>query len=386
MTLLGTRQSAIGDGGTRTSERLRVSQLDWILVAAPLVLSVLGCVLVSSAGNAAGNAGLGRRQLLGLLAALMLGYLVTRIEPRSLRAWAPALYLVSIATMFLAFTPLGVEIAGARAWVSLPMGFTLQPSEFAKLALIVALAATLAVGRGGQAVTDRTVVHALAVAALPLAMVLLGNDTGSAIIITGVVAAIMLVAEVPWRWLAGLSGAAVAAVVLVVSTGLLADYQMQRLLAFLDPTADPTGFGLNTLQSRVAVGSGGAFGQGLFAGPQTQGGFVPVNDSDFVFTVAAEELGFAGGMFILVCLAVIVWRGLRIAFDARDMFTRLVAVGVSAWFAFQSFENIGMTLGITPVTGVTLPFVSYGGSSMIAAWLGIGLLQLVRLAGASRSR
>jgi rod shape determining protein RodA len=379
-TAAGTRSRA------RSAQRLTAVRLDWVLVAASLALSVFGCVLVSSAGAASGNGSLGRKQLLGLLAALVLGYLVTRVEPRSLRAWAPTLYLASVAGVLLAYTPLGVEIAGARAWVALPLGFTLQPSEFAKLALIVALAATLAVGRDDATVPDRTVVQALGIAAVPLALVLLGNDTGSAMIVCGIVAAVMLVAEVSWRWLAGLAAAAVAVAVLAISTGLLADYQMKRIMAFLDPTADPTGFGLNTVQSRIAVGSGGAFGQGLFAGPQTQGGFVPVNDSDFVFTVAAEELGFVGGMIVLVCLSVILWRGLRIAFEARDMFTRLVAVGVVAWFALQSFENIGMTLGITPVTGVTLPFVSYGGSSMVAAWLGVGLLQLVRLAGGRATR
>jgi rod shape determining protein RodA len=362
-------------GGVRAARS--GAQWDWILLSSALTLSALGCALVASAAGEA----TARRQFLGLLAAVTVGYLVTRIEPRSLRTWAPALYLASLGFVLLAFTPLGVEVAGARAWVGVGAGFTLQPSEFAKLALIVASAATLAGGRGDTAPLTRSVVHVLAIAGVPIGVVLLGNDTGSALIMTGIVAAIMLVAGVSWRWLAAMAGAGAALAVTAVAAGLLADYQMRRLLAFVEPGADPQGFGLNTIQSRIAIGSGGLFGQGLFAGPQTQGGFVPVNDSDFIFTVAAEEAGLVGAILVIALLGVVLWRGWRIAMEARDPFNRLVAVGVVAWFGFQGFENVGMTLGVTPVTGVTLPFVSYGGSSMIAAWAGIGLLQLVHRAG-----
>lgn len=361
-------------------DRLQAARMDWVLIAAALALSLLGCALIASAGSATavGTSG-AKRQLIAILVAVVLAYAVTRLEPRSLRAWTPALYLISIAALLLPYSPMGVSIAGARAWVALPLGFTVQPSEFAKLALIAALAATLATGPRDEVIGNDTVVRALAIAGLPLAIVLVGNDTGSAMIISGIVAVVMVVAGVSWKWLAGLAATGVVVATAAIGLGLLADYQMQRLLSFLDPTADPYGAGLNTIQARIAVGSGGLTGRGLFDGPQTQGGFVPVNDSDFVFSVAAEELGLLGALLLLGLLAVILWRGLSIAFDSRDMFGRLIAVGVVAWFGIQAFENIGMNLGVTPVTGVTLPFVSYGGSSMIAAWLGIGLLQLVRL-------
>lgn len=361
-------------------DRLQAARMDWVLIAAALALSLLGCALIASAGSATavGTSG-AKRQLIAILVAVVLAYAVTRLEPRSLRAWTPALYLISIAALLLPYSPMGVSIAGARAWVALPLGFTVQPSEFAKLALIAALAATLATGPRDEVIGNDTVVRALAIAGLPLAIVLVGNDTGSAMIISGIVAVVMVVAGVSWKWLAGLAATGVVVATGAIGLGLLADYQMQRLLSFLDPTADPYGAGLNTIQARIAVGSGGLTGRGLFDGPQTQGGFVPVNDSDFVFSVAAEELGLLGALLLLGLLAVILWRGLSIAFDSRDMFGRLIAVGVVAWFGIQAFENIGMNLGVTPVTGVTLPFVSYGGSSMIAAWLGIGLLQLVRL-------
>ncbi|MFN8125567.1 MAG: FtsW/RodA/SpoVE family cell cycle protein [Candidatus Nanopelagicales bacterium] len=337
-------------------DRLHAARLDWVLVAAALALSLLGCALIASAGEANVGSAPAKRQLLSVVVAVMLAFVVTRVEPRSLRAWTPALYLASLVGQLLPFTPMGVSIAGARAWFALPLGFTVQPSEFAKLALICALAATLAGGPRDQTVPDAIVVRGLALAALPLAIVLVGNDTGSAMVITGIVAVIMLVAGVSWKWLAGLAAVGVLVATAAISLGLLADYQMRRLTSFLDPMADPYGAGLNTIQARIAVGSGGVVGRGLFQGPQTQGGFVPVNDSDFVFSVAAEELGLIGGLLLLILLGIILWRGLRIAFDARDMFGRLIAVGVVAWFALQAFENIGMNLGVMPVTGVTLPF------------------------------
>lgn len=377
MTMVERRET-----GRIRSRRQRRASWDWVLIGSALVLSLIGTLFVASAGGAAA----GRKQLLGLLVALLIGYLVSQVEPRSLRAWAPALYLTSLVFVLLAFTPLGIEIAGARAWVALPMGFTLQPSEFAKLALILALASTLAGGREQSGPDNRSVVQALGLAAVPIALIILGNDTGSALVTTGIVAAMMLVAGVSWRWLTGLAAAGAAVVTLAVMAGVLAEYQVQRLLAFLDPTADLTGFGLNTVQSRIAVGSGGLTGQGLFEGTQTQGDFVPVNDSDFIFSVVAEEAGLLGALSVILLVGLVLWRGWRIGLDARDGFNRLVAVGVVAWFGFQAFENIGMTLGITPVTGVTLPFVSYGGSSMIAAWMGIGLLQLVRRASAPQRR
>jgi len=211
--------------------------------------------------------------------------------------------------------------------------------------------------------------------------VLAQRDTGTALVILGIVAAQLLVSGVALRYLAGLLVAGALAVVAIVSFGLLAEYQMDRFTAFLDPEADPLGIGHNTRQARIAIGAGGLLGRGIFSGSQTQGGLVPVNDSDFIFTVAAEELGLLGALVLIVLLAVVCWRGLRIARSADSMFGRVLAAGVVAWFALQGFENIGMTLGITPVTGVTLPFVSYGGTSMIAAWAGVGLLQLVRLTG-----
>ena len=152
-----------------------------------------------------------------------------------------------------------------------------------------------------------------------------------------------------------------------------------RLTSFLDPDSDPTAAAYNATQARIAIGGGGLFGRGLFEGPQTQGNFVPVNESDFIFTVVGEEVGFVGGVIVILLLSLILWRGMRIALNATDLFGRLVATGVVAWLGFQMFENIGMALGIMPVTGVPLPFVSYGGTSMFASWIALGLLENVRV-------
>jgi rod shape determining protein RodA len=156
--------------------------------------------------------------------------------------------------------------------------------------------------------------------------------------------------------------------------GFLDQYQVDRLTAFTDPAAGAKTFGYNTQQARIAIGNGGLFGEGLFRGEQTQGGFVPYQQTDFVFSAAGEELGYLGAGLLIVLLGLICWRGIRIALNAEDMFGRLVATGVVAWLAFQTFENIGMNLGIMPVTGVPLPFLSYGGSSMFATLIAVGLL------------
>ena len=181
------------------------------------------------------------------------------------------------------------------------------------------------------------------------------------------------------RWVVGLIAAAVGAALLAIALGVLDQYQIDRLLTFTDPDRDLQGIGYNTAQARIAIGGGGLLGQGLFNGNQTQGAFVPYQQTDFVFSVAGEELGLIGASILIALVGVILWRGIQIARLARDPFGRLVATGVVTWFAFQAFENIGMNLGIMPVTGVPLPFVSYGGTSMFAAWIGIGLLQSVHI-------
>ena len=293
-----------------------------------------------------------------------------------MRAYTPILYGISIVGLVLVLVPhLGHTINGAKAWLLLPGGFSFQPSEFAKIAIILGMSMILSEKRDAESEPrDIDVFYALAVAGLPIALIMLEPDLGTVLVITCAVLAIVAVSGAPARWLIGLIVAGVMVSFLVFKLGILSRYQVDRFTAFTDPTANTHGIGFNTTQARIAIGSGGLFGQGLFHGAQTQGHFVPENQTDFVYSVAGEELGFVGAVAIVVLLAVILWRAIYIAVRASDLFGRLVATGIATWFAFQAFENIGMNLGITPVTGVPLPFVSYGGSSMFANWLAIGLL------------
>jgi rod shape determining protein RodA len=183
----------------------------------------------------------------------------------------------------------------------------------------------------------------------------------------------------PRRWLVGLAAGAAVVAAIAVRVGFLAQYQIDRFMAFTNPALDPRGAGYNTEQARIAIGNGGIFGQGLFNGSQTRSGFVPEQQTDFIFTVAGEELGLVGAGILILLICIVLWRALTIAAQADDLFGRLAAAGIACWFGFQAFQNIGMCLGIMPVTGVPLPLVSYGGSSMFASLMAVGLLQTIHL-------
>jgi rod shape determining protein RodA len=199
------------------------------------------------------------------------------------------------------------------------------------------------------------------------------------LVLSATVFGVLAVAGAPRRWLLALLVGGVGAAVLAVAGHVLKPYQLDRFLAFTNPGLDPRGAGYNTEQARIAIGNGGLFGKGLFHGSQTTSGFVPEQHTDFVFTVAGEELGLIGAALLIGLLALVIWRALSIAQHTDDRFGRVAAAGIACWFGFQAFQNIGMCLGIMPVTGVPLPFVSYGGSSMFAGLLAIGLLQNIHL-------
>ena len=373
--------------GARTSPP-RLRQWDWALVLSAVSLCLLGSALVWSATVAElASAGAWRgsyaaRHLANLGLGLGLCWVVSRMGHRTIRRYTPYLYGASLAGLLLVLSPLGSTVNGAHAWIRLPAGFSLQPSEFAKVAIIVGVALVLADRYHADSPDLRTVLRALAIAAVPAGLVMLQPDLGTVLVIGAVVAGMLAVAGVRLRYLLVLAALAAAAVAVAFLLGLVDDYQVDRLTAFARPDEGARTFGYNTQQARIAIGAGGLLGSGLGHGSQTQGGFVPYNHTDFVFSVAGEELGFVGVCVLLGLLAVVLWRGLTIALRARDEFGRLVASGVVLWFALQAFENVGMNLGIMPVTGVPLPFVSYGGSSMFAAWIGVGLLLNIH-AGAS---
>jgi rod shape determining protein RodA len=366
-------------------------RLDWVLLLAVASLVALGAVLVWSATEqrlaAAGGdpAAFLKRHLVNAAIGATLGAVVTLVDYRSLRTWAPVTYLGACAGLVAVLTPLGSTINGARSWIVVGGGFQAQPSEFAKVAVVVGMAMVLVERRDGQhEPLSGDVLLALALAALPAGLVLLQPDLGTVLVLVFIALAVLALAAAPARWLLGLVAAGIVVTGVAVQVGVLDDYQVDRFAAFANPALDPQGVGYNTNQARIAIGQGGVTGTGLFEGSQTRGRFIPEQQTDFVFTVAAEELGLVGGSLVIVLLGVVMWRGLRIASRAADPFGRVVAGGVVAWFAFQSFVNVGMTLGIMPVTGLPLPFVSYGGSSMFAGLVAVGLLQNVHLGSSAR--
>jgi rod shape determining protein RodA len=367
--------------------------LDWLLLISAATLTFFGSVLVWSASRAdlaseSDPQSYLKRHLINIAIALVLGYLASRLNYRWLCAYTPVLYGASLVLLLMPFVPgLGTTIAGARAWISLPGGFTIQPSEFAKIAVILMIAALLSERRDvEEEPTSRDILWSIVAGAAPIAIILVQNDTGTVLVMGAIVLSLIAISGAPTKWVIGMIGGAVISIMLAIQLGLLKEYQVQRLTSFINPGDDLGSAAYNANQARIAIGGGGIQGYGLFAGPQTQGKFVPVNESDFIFTVVGEELGFVGAALLIVLLAIILWRAAMIAWRADDMYGRLVASGVLAWFAFQSFENIGMTLGIMPITGIPLPFVSAGGTSMMTTWIAIGLLQTVRLHAASDSR
>jgi rod shape determining protein RodA len=303
----------------------------------------------------------------------------SRLNARLLRLFGPVMYVASLFGLLLVLAA-GSTINGAKAWIEIGGGFELQPAEFMKLGLIVGMAVLFTRYRDdrdeGDPPSTRDVITALVLVAVPIGLILLQPDLGSAMVLGCAVFGVLVAAGVRARWTVGLLVAAVLIAVLVVKAGVLHDYQLARFNAFTHPDRDVQGIAYNVHQARIAIANGGLFGTGLFDGPQTNGGFVPEQQTDFIFSVAGEEFGLIGAGLLILLFAALCWRGLRIARAADDA-GRLVAVGVVCWFAFQAFQNIGMNLGLTPVTGVPLPFVSYGGSSMFAQGLALGLLQAV---------
>ena len=358
-------------------------QMDWVLVAVVSGLSAIGILLVWSATQPSLlAAGLDphtylKKQLLWAVIGLMLMFAVSFIDRRQLRSLAPLAYGATLLGLLAVLSPLGSDINGAHAWISLPGGFQVEPSEFAKVALVLIVATVFSQARGAIP-GARSVLLALAAAAPLIALVAVEPALGVAMVLVVVTATMIVVSGTRLRIIAVLTAIVGGAVALAGRMHLLKSYQLTRFTSFLHPSADLAGAGYNAAQAKIAVGSGGMFGEGLFHGQLVAGHFVPSQQTDFIFTVAGEELGFVGTITIVVLLGIVIARALRIAARADDLFGTLIASGVAIWFGFQSFVNIGMTIGITPITGLPLPFVSYGGSAIFADMIAIGMLQSVR--------
>jgi rod shape determining protein RodA len=360
-----------------------VRHLDPVLVGVTVVLSAVGIVMIYSAkANIFVESGespalaLASRQAVSLGIGLAAMVLAAVFDYRYVRAYSAVLYLLALLGLGLVLSPLGVEVNGAQAWLAVG-GFQFQPSELAKVAVIVGMATVLHERRDDPGVV--TVVLSLAVLVLPLVLIMLQPDLGSATVFLFTAFILLLASGVLARYIVGLAALGAAGFWAVIRLGLLQDHQVQRLTAFLDPASSDARYVYNADQSMIAIGSGQVFGKGLFNGTQTNLSYVPENHTDFIFTVVGEELGFFGATIVLGLFVLLIWRGLRIAMMAKDRFGMLLAVGTVGMIVFQVFVNVGMGIGIMPVIGIPLPFVSFGGTSLIANFVLVGLLLNVHM-------
>jgi len=355
---------------------------DLMLVIPYLVLSAIGLLMIYSATAPSLEAnGLDptadlKRQAIFVVIGFVAFGVTTMIDIKAIRSFVPAIYISTI-FFLIAVLYVGRVVQGAQRWIPIgPMQF--QPSEVAKLAVILAIASILAAAPR-LPLTWHRVAQVLAIVALPSALIFLQPDLGT-MLVFGFMAVLMLfVGGATGRQLAFLVVAVAVGSVLLFQVGAIKDYQITRLTAFLDPTADLQGAQYNQAQSEIAIGSGGLTGKGLFEGTQTNLRFVPEQETDFIFTAVGEQMGFAGSVFILMLFALIIWRVLVAAFNSRDRFGQLVAVGVAALVAFHVFINIGMTIRVMPVTGLPLPFMSAGGTVFIAMSAGLGMAHSIWL-------
>lgn len=357
----------------------RGNTTDKILVGTMLALSGFGLLMIYSATKNNGSFSM-ERQMIFVAAGLIIFFLVSNIDYREYRTWVPIASLVILVALVLVF--FFDPVNGAQRWI--PLGFfKLQPAEFAKVVVIIVLAGMLApINRGDgekRALTWTKIGQTLVVVSIPAYLILREPDLGTTLVFGFILFVMLFAAGGTWRQMTALGAGATLGVVAVWRYGLLADYQLDRVRVLFDPTVDPQGIGYNLAQSKLAIGSGQLFGSGLFNGTQTNFEYVPEQETDFIFTAVGEQLGFVGGLLVLIAFFIIIWRLLVIAANARDRFGALIATGTAAMMMFHVFVNIGMTVGIMPVTGLPLPFLSQGGSFYMAMTLALGIANSVWL-------
>jgi rod shape determining protein RodA len=358
--------------------------LDVVLLFTTLTLAALGVLMVYSAtrtGDDPTASGLAdtsylKRQFLWVVAGVVLMGVVALMDYRRFRDWAPMIYGGSLLALIAVISPLGTEVRGTQAWFQIG-AFQLQPAEFAKLALIVMLASLAALFNAE--LNAKRLLLALLLAGVPMGLILLQPDVGTALVFGAITLGMLLVGGTRPRHFVALLLVGVIGLVAVYNLGVLDEYQKRRVTAFLDQEGAPDQWRYNLDQAKIAIASGGVFGRGPFKGTQTNLDYVPEQQTDFIFTVVGEELGFVGAATLFALFGIMAWRVWRIAQLSRDLVGTLICAGVLSLLAFQLFQNVGMTMGIMPITGIPLPFVSYGGSGTLAAFAAIGLVLNVHM-------
>lgn len=355
--------------GSGTRRYLR--NFNWALAGSSVLVTAIGVVCIASASlHDPDLAGQAHRQIFYGIVGFCAMFGISFVDYRNWRRFAMPLYALNLVLLLIILVH-GHSALGAQRWISLgPLG-TFQPSEPAKLILAIAIAAVLSNGRYDRL---QDLWKPLLLAGVPALLILKQPDLGTTLVVLAILTAQLFFGlKSVVDFLLYLAGVVIAASAVLVSN-VLKPFQKARLLVFLNPKADPQGAGYNLNQSKIAVGSGELTGRGLFHGTQTQLSFVPENSRDFIFTVLAEEFGFIGAMVLIVLYGFMLFGGIAAILAARDRFGALLAVGLVAMLTFHILVNIGMTVGIMPITGIPLPFMSYGGSSIITNFLAVGVL------------
>jgi rod shape determining protein RodA len=373
-------------GRAFAQERRPIRHVDWFLIAIAIALSAVGLLLLYSATSQTLRQGgfdpfdRVNKQALTMVLGAAAAVAIASVDYRFWKIYAGFIYIASVVALILVRVPgLGTtdSTGTAQRWFALgPLQIT--PSEFTKLAIIITLGAVLANIRTPEP-TLRDLVKVLVLAAVPLVLVFLGPDIGTSIGIAAIVVGMLIVAGTKLRHLLVLSVVGIVAIALVFQTNAIEAFQRERLTAFLDPQAVSADVRYNLDQSLIAVGSGGLLGKGYLHGVQTNLDYVPEQHTDFIFTVAGEEFGFVGALAVLALFALLLWRSIRIAWLAKDPFGTYVAAGIASMFAIQMFVNVGMVIGIMPITGIPLPFLSYGGTSILVSFAAIGMLESIHM-------
>ena len=352
--------------------------MDYSMLLAVLLLFGLGILAIFSAGHGLGKttASYAYKQLLWGAVSMAVYVAILFQGYKRFLNWSYGIYAVAV-VLLLILGQTGSAVRGARSWINL--GFaSFQPAEFVKVALILAMARFC---YRYPPHTLKDLFYGLALGGASLLLVLLQPDLGSTLVLGAIMFAVLVVSGTPGKYVAALVGTGL--LLLPVAWSFLKPYQKNRLLVFLDPTIDPQGAGYNVIQSRIAVGSGGLFGKGFLHGTQSRLHFLPEPHTDFIFSVFSEEFGFVGGVLLLVLFAFLFWRILSTAFHAKDLRAKYLCVGVAAWIWFQVMESIAMSMGLAPVTGLPLPLISYGGSSLLMEAVALALVQSVAVASST---
>ena len=366
---------------TAVSDR-KGNRPDTILITVMMLLSGFGLVMIYSATRFNLEraeqipTGTMERQMIFVTAGMIVLAIFSWIDYREYKSFLPLIYGVIIVLLVAVF--LFEEVNGAQRWIPIPL-FNLQPAEFAKPITIITLAYVLGQGSEQETLRWKRLLQAVAIAALPAALIVLEPDLGTTLTIPFVLLIMLFASGASWKQLSSLVFTGILAVVAAFRFDLLADHQQNRISVFLDPSIDPQGLGFQLRQSKLAIGSGQLTGKGLFQGTQTNLAYVPEAETDFIFTAVGEQLGFIGGVIVIAAFLVLIWRLLVIAAHSRDRFGSLIAVGIAAMMVFHVFVNVGMTVGIAPVTGLPLPFLSLGGSFYLAMAVSVGIANSIWL-------